>query len=61
MVFRNSRTNITYNMGIHEYTKDDRLMDIGTGKLTGKKIVEIASLDPNWYTDVKNSIIEKII
>ncbi len=44
------------NMGIHEYTKDDRLMDIGTGKLTGKKIVEIASLDPNWYTTFQDGV-----
>ena len=27
-----------------------------SGKLTGKKIVEIASLDPNWYTTFQDGV-----
>ncbi len=47
------------NMGIHKYVVDERLRDIGTGKLTGRKIVEVASEDPNWYATFQDGVENK--
>ncbi|AGO60232.1 MULTISPECIES: histidine phosphatase family protein [Ferroplasma] len=44
------------NMGIDRYITDNRLRDIGTGKLTGMKITEIESKDPAWYSTFQDGV-----
>jgi broad specificity phosphatase PhoE len=53
-IFRVKQTLKT--MGINEYITDDRLRDIGTGDLTGKKITEITSIDPDWYATFQDNV-----
>lgn len=43
-------------MGFEKYTTDALLRDVDTGDLTGKKMSDIAAMDPEWYATFQDGV-----